>query len=378
GAEPFYQLVLALSDSDIAPALDKIKGLSFRDDHGAVRHNEVSREFEFIDYREIPYHLIKDYSPYRYVDSSEIAFPIYSVMGCPYRCAFCSSPAQYAKMEKKWRPYKTEDILAHIRMLKEKFGATFIYFIDDDSFVDLKHVEAIIDAINGSGLKVKLGFRGARVNEVARMSGDFLRKLAEAGTDALHIGVESGSNRLLQLMKKDITAELSLEVNKKLSRFPGIRVFYNFIVGLPTETMEETRMTRDLILQLIRDNPSCCVLPLNKPRPLPGTELYDLALEHGYVPPASLEGWGKYDVESSGYNPEWLTKEHNRFIRMMFLCMYFIDDKIFVFSKGRSFKFLFLKVAAVLYKPLAMLRFRNGFYRFLAEDYLYRIIQRLS
>lgn len=377
GSEPFYQLVLNLTGDPKAQALEEIKGLSFKNSGGNVRHNETSNVFEFVHYKDIPYQLIREYSHYRHIDTNDNVFPMYSVMGCPYRCAFCSSPAQYAKMEKKWLPYKLEDILGHIKMLKERYGATFIYFIDDDSFVDLRHVEAVIDAINRSGLKVKLGFRGVRVNEISRMSGDFLKKLADAGTDTLHIGVESGCNRLLSLMKKDITAELSIEVNRKLSRQPGIRVLYNFIVGFPTETLEETKMTRDLILQLVKDNPSCCVLPLNKPRPLPGTELYNLALQHGYVPPSSLEEWGEYDVESSDYNPEWLTKEHNKFIRMMFLCMYFIDDKIFKFSKGMSLRFLLLKTLASLYKPIAVFRFRNGFYRFLIEDRIYNIAKRI-
>lgn len=377
GSEPFYQLVLNLTGDKKSLPLGQIKGLSFRDEKANIHHNEISSVFEFLDYKDIPYHLIENFSNYKSIDNNERVFPIYSVMGCPYRCVFCSSPAQYEKFKKKWVPYPVKEVISHIEMLKELYGASFIYFIDDDSFVDLCHVEAIIDEIKDRGIQIKLGFRGARIDELLRMSDSFFKKLAEAGTDTLHIGVESGSNRLLNLMKKDINVEQIIKVNKKLSTQPQIKVFYNFIVGFPTETIEETKMTRDLILHLIHDNPSCCVIPLNKPRPLPRTGLYELALRHGYIPPATLQEWGKYDVESSEYNPEWLTREHNQFIRMMFLCMYFIDNKIFKLRIDSSFRSQALRVIALLYKPIAAFRFKSGFYRFLLEDVVYSFFQRL-
>ena len=74
-------------------------------------------------------------------------------------------------------------MIDHIEYVMERFGADFIYFIDDDSFVNLAHVEGIIDAIKARGLNIKLGFRGARINEIKRMSHEFLSKLADAGTD---------------------------------------------------------------------------------------------------------------------------------------------------------------------------------------------------
>lgn len=377
GAEPFYQLYLHLTANPAALPIEKIKGLSWRNNTGVVHHNGIERSFEFIHYNDIPYHLIKDLSAYRHVDG-EVVFPLYSVMGCPYRCAFCSSPAQYSKFEKRWVPYPVGDVAAHIKMVKESYGATYIYFIDDDSFVDLRHVEAIIDEIKRRGIKVKLGFRGARVNELFMMSDEFLEKLVDAGTNSMHIGAESGSDRMLKFMKKNITASQTLEVNRKLARHPRIRAFYNFMAGFPTETLEETKLTRDLILQLIRDNPSCIVIPLNKPRPLPGTEMYDLAVEHGYIPPKSLEEWGMYELESSDYNPTWLNMEHNKFIRMMFLCMYFIDNKIFKFSLKRNLRAYALELIAILYKPIALFRFKHGLYKLLIEDRIYSFLKWLS
>jgi len=77
--------------------------------------------------------------------------------------------------------------------------ANYIYFIDDDSFPKLKHVEQIIDLLQERNLPVGLGFRGARINEIKKMDHSFLNKLAKAGTDIMHIGAESGSDRILKL-----------------------------------------------------------------------------------------------------------------------------------------------------------------------------------
>lgn len=375
GSEPFYQLFKKLTADGLSD-FRQIPGLSWRNESGNIQHNESPLSFEFIDYRDIPYHLIRDLSLYKHIGGEEIVFPMYSVMGCPYQCAFCSSPALYAKFGRKWVPYPVEEVVAHIAMVQKRYGATLIYFIDDDSFVDLKHVEAIIDEITKQNIHVKLGFRGARINEVLTMSDAFLEKLALAGTGSMHIGAESGCDRLLALMRKNITVSQILEANLKLARHRSINVYYNFIVGFPTETLEETMMTRDLVLKLIRDNPQCIVIPLNKPRPLPGTDLYELALLHGYTPPAGLNGWGAYELEAPDYNPVWLTKEHNQFVRMMFLCMYFIDDKIFRMTSTRNVKYLLLKAIAFLYRPIARFRFRHGIYQFLVEDRIYGIMRR--
>lgn len=376
GAEPFRNLIRTLSSAPDSIPFNQIHGLSWRDERAQPHHNEIDPTFEFIDYRDIPYHLIPDFSAYRHIDEKETVFPMYSVMGCPYQCAFCSSPAAYSKFERKWVPLPAEQVVSHIAMVKERYGATMIYFIDDDSFVDLCHVEEIIDGIRQRGIHVKLGFRGARINEILAMSDSFLHKLAEAGTTSMHIGVESGCNRLLALMRKNITVRQILEANRRLALHPEITAYYNFIVGFPTETLAETMLTRDLILQLIEENPRSIVIPLNKPRPLPGTELYDLALLHGYLPPASLKEWEAYELEASEYNPVWMTQEHNQFVRMMFLCMYFIDGKIFKMTAAGSVKYAFVKLLAWLYKPVALFRFRHGIYRFLIEDWLYNCAKR--
>ena len=354
---------------------DLVSGAGWRDADGTVHHNGGGdKSFEYIDYKDIPYHLIDDYSVYGQLDQDKRIFSMYAAVGCPYQCSFCSSPAQYRGIKgRKWVSLDVNDIIDHIQHVVETYDANYIYFIDDDSFPKLSHVEAIIDEFRARGLhrKVKLGFRGARINEIIRMSDEFLTKLADAGTDILHIGAESGSDRILKLIRKDCVAEDIIACNQKLARHPEISVGYNFIMGLPTETLEDLKKTRDLMWRLQEDHPNCIIFPPNKFRPLPNTELYDVAeKEWGYKMPQSLDDWAKIEAEGD-ISDQWYDAEVERFCNLMLLCSYFIDNKIARVTEGKSLFTRFARITNRLYRPVARLRFKYGWSRFLIEYYIY-------
>lgn len=370
GSVPLAHLAKRLRGDNDALSLELISGLLYRGD-GETRTIPCSECFEIIDFRDIPYYLVAaNLHHYGQLDSGERIFPMYSAMGCPYHCAFCSSPAQYRSMTKKYEFLSPTDVADHVEYVQRTYGATYIYFIDDDSFVHLDHVETIIDLIRLRGIKVGLGFRGARINEIIHMSDAYLTKLAEAGTNILHVGAESGSQRILDLMRKDCTVEEIIETNRKLARHPEIKAAYNWLVGIPGETLDDLRETRLLIMRLIQENPSALIFIPNKYRPLPGTELYDLAVAHGYKKPQKLEEW--VDVEAEGdYVPTWYTPKQDREIKMIQICTYFIDNKINKVATGSAFKFRLIRFISVFYTPFARLRVKYGISRFLVEYYIF-------
>lgn len=331
-----------------------------------------------MDYREIPYHLIPDFTAYGQLDDGKIIFSMYSAVGCPYQCTFCSSPAQYSNIKgKKWVPLSASDVVDHVQHVVEKYGANYIYFIDDDSFPKLDHVEGIIDEIAARKLSVKLGFRGARINEIKRMSDDFLSKLAHAGTDIMHIGAECGSDRILALLKKNCTVDDIIECNRKLARHPEIKAAYNFIMGIPSESLEELRGTRDLMLQLVADNPNCIIFPPNKFRPLPGTELYDIAQKQwNYEMPSTLDAWANIEVEGDAAS-SWYSTEVRKFFNLMLICSYFIDNKVMRITQGNTLFYKMVRLANLIYRPFALFRLKHGLSSWLLEYHLYRLITRL-
>ena len=379
GSEPLAALACHLRGDRDALPLQEIAGLNYRSDGERVAVDPTS-SFEMVDYKDIPYHLIaEDLNSYGQLDSGERIFSLYSSMGCPYKCTFCSAPAQYSGIRRKFEILPHEEVVDHIQYVHEKYGATYIYFIDDDSFVRLSHVEAIIDEIMHRKIKIGLGFRGARVNEIKKMSDAFLKKLTMAGTDIMHIGAESGSQKILDLIKKNCTVQDIIDINKKLANHPQIKTGYNWLAGLPGETIDDLRQTQKLMLKLVSDNSSTLIFIPNKFRPLPHTELYDLAVTHGYKQPVNAEEWSELETSlesSSGNELPWCSKEHLRQIDMMQICSYFIDGKIFKVKTGNNLKFMVVRILVRLYTPIAKLRMRFSYSGFLFEKFLFKLASR--
>lgn len=372
GSAALARLALSLNKSS-DDSLSTIPGLIYRSDNHIVAV-PVAPVFEIIPYEKIPYHLIeKSLHLYGQLENGERIFPMYSAMGCPYQCSFCSSPAHYASFGSKYLCYSTQEVAAHVAFVKARYDASYIYFIDDDSFVDLNHVMSVIDEIQKLDIKVRLGFRGARIDEIQRMDDRYLAKLASAGTDILHIGAESGSQRILDLLGKNTTVEDILQVNRKLARHQEITPAYNFIVGLPGETLADLQATRDLVINILADNPSAIIFTPNKYRPLPGTKLYERAVESGYLPPVDLDGWSEIEVEGD-YRAPWYTGDFAKMIDMMQVTSYFIDDKLEKLATGDSLKFRIARWAGRLYAPLAKLRYRYGITALFWEYRLFRFM----
>lgn len=370
GSRPLSLLAKKIHGDGSVSNLSDIHGLMYRDKNNVVVVPPEHR-FEIIEYRDIPYTLIKnDMDRYGQLDNRERIFPMYSVMGCPYNCAFCSSPAQYKNIKKKYEYISPSSVADHIEYVQQEYKASYIYFIDDDSFVNLDHVSQIIDEIKRRGLTVRLGFRGARINEIKKMNDDYLNKLANAGTNIMHIGSESGSQRILDLVHKNCTVEDIIDINRKMARHPEIKTAYNWIVGLPGETAQDLHETRHLIVQLIKDNANAIIFMPNKFRPLPSTELYEQALQYGYAKPKRLEDWIEMEAEGD-YRPPWYTKDQIKMINMMQITSFFIDNKILKVEAGNTLKFKIVRFIALLYSPFAKFRFRKGITGMLIEYRLF-------
>lgn len=376
GSYPFKLLVDSLVEGRLPT---DVGGVSYRDLQGNVQKNPKTESFENIPYNEIPYDLVPDYTVYGHIGEKRLIFSMYSVLGCPYQCSFCSSPAQYRNIPgKKWVPLTVNDVADHVEYVVKKYKANFIYFIDDDSFVKLEHVEGLIDEINRRKLDVKLGFRGARISEIKHMTDEFLTKLAAAGTNIMHVGVESGSNRILSLIRKNCTVDDIVACNQKLARHPEIMAGYNIMMGVPTETMEELMKTRDLILKLVNDHPNCIIFSPNKFRPLPDTELFQIAVrDWGYTEPKTLEDWSNIEVEGD-YTAPWLTQQMKKFCDLMLVGSYFVDRKAIKVAKGNSMVEKAVRFLDYLYGPIARFRFRKGLWQGLVEYQIYGFCQTIG
>ncbi|MCX6355915.1 MAG: radical SAM protein [Candidatus Aureabacteria bacterium] len=355
GSDALAQLIDRLLNK--SPHFDDIPGLCYKRDGKAVI-TPINCTYEMFDFRELPYNLIEHKLDSYFTGMDVKMLPIYSSLGCPYQCAFCIAPIWYKGNEKRWVPLEPGQVVDHIEWLQKQYGIDYIYFYDDDSFVDPAHFMSITREILKRGLKIKIGFRGFRVNELVRLKDEDLSLLNRAGIKSIHIGAESGSARMLKLMKKGITVEQTLQANRMLAQQPGMIPIYNLLVGLPTERLDDLRETRDLMLRLIEENPHAIIWVPCKLIPYPGSELYDLVLRHGFNPPDDIRGWSCLDQELEMRFP-WIPPENERYIRMLQVTSYFIDNKSAYLGNLKFLSRCGFRLVRFLYRPLALWRLRN-------------------
>jgi radical SAM superfamily enzyme YgiQ (UPF0313 family) len=313
----------------------------------------------FLDLDEIPdtpYHLV-DIKPYLHTYYWEKqVIEMESSRGCPFNCGFCYNEI-YNK--RTWRARSPERMVGSIRQLVNTHGIKNILFIDDSFFIDPDRVATFVDLLEKEPYRIKMGFQG-RINSVSKLSDDIFDRLVRAGAVFFQFGVESGSPRILELINKKLTVEQALAINRRMNRYPDVSVFYNFMVGLPTETREEVLETVDLAWRLLKENPRAYLGTIHLYKEYPGTPLYKRALSEGYEPPKSLEEWADYDwqsvVDRSG-NPE-LT----RLCRAVSAASYCVDRKIEMLGDST-----WASRISDLYRPIARFRFKHKFFRWMPE-----------
>lgn len=269
--------------------LNNIRGISFKDRAGKIVHTTDELPVPMDNLKELPYHILDDIEVYigsqgRFNDNNSRSLIYISSRGCPYRCTFCAMPGI---RETQWRSEPVETTYERIMTLKERFKLDSIAFHDENFLSNPKRAERIAEMIGG---ELKWWIQ-ARMDNLLKVN---VGKLVKNGLASLQPGIESGSDRILKLIKKGETVDDYIEANRMLAR-TDIEPLYNFMVGFPTETVDEIYMTLDLSLRLLEENPKAMVAGFYVVVPYPGTELYTMALEYGFKPPATLEGWADYN-----------------------------------------------------------------------------------
>ncbi|MDD5085525.1 MAG: radical SAM protein [Candidatus Omnitrophica bacterium] len=367
GEIPLFELARALERGE--KDFSAIKSISYRRD-GRIINNERKYDLDMHNLPEVPYNLV-DVDKYMRFDGEDRVFSVITSFGCPHKCRFCYYPSYNKRV---WWPQTAEQAIGQLSKIIDAYNPTYFSVIDNDFFVDLERARKIFEAIKEKNWKVKFGFRGVRIDELDRMPEDLLALMERINVKHLHIGAESGSQKILNLMDKKITVDQIIRVNNKLKKFPGLLPTYNFFSGLPTEDENDIHETTALILKLLKDNPHCQITAFNQFTPYPGTELYDMAVKHGFKPPESLEGWIDFDEEDCAKNNPWIDPKRQLLLDTLYLTGLFIDSKLNKHFTSNRLKFRALRTAADLYRPLARFRFKRHFTAFPVECYFKKAI----
>lgn len=351
GEVTFYELVKHLYDNK---TLDGVEGIWYKS-NGTIKSNPPRPFVDLNGLPDLPYHLV-DVNNYTPEFKGRRTLYMELSRGCPYSCAFCYNSTYH---KRNWRALSAEKSFERIKYVAENFDIKNIYFVDDNFFVDLKRAGDIANSIIDHELELTWEVQGIRINTVIKMPDEFIALLERAGCKKIHFGVESGSARVLKLVKKGITYQQVRSVNERLKK-TGIITQYNFMSGFPSETIEDIKQTVNLAFELMNENPNVIISPICNYVPYPGTELYNEALKEGFKIPSTLEGWSNFDYG----NIPWMSEERRKLVESLFFTSMFVNG-----GRGMVSSPLF-KLLAEIYKPIARYRVKNLFFKFMIESRL--------
>ncbi len=263
----------------------------------------------------------------RYFKSNARFTTMLTSRGCPYGCTFCSSSRIAGK---RWRGRLPENVIRKVKLLEEKYGVREVEFIDDLFTYDVTRVRAICEGLKEEGPKV--GWTcSTRANILSRHP-EMAEWLRSAGCHTLYMGVESGSQRVLNAMRKGITlgqVEHAVEVAKNA----GLELVLSFMFGYPGETELEANETMDLACRLDPE-----VAQFTICTPYPGTPLYDQARQEKWI---RVKSWKDFSVLGAVMSTPGMTVETIRhLLHKAYLKFYFRPSYIWKQTKLANTEFV--------------------------------------
>ena len=183
--------------------------------------------------------------PYDYTCPWMDIKPIFTMntsRGCPFNCAFCSVGSIWGK---QYTYFSADRIIYEIEYLINNFNAKGIYFREDNFTLNLKRITEFCEKL----MKKNINIQWACETRVDNLTENLIKLMSAAGCRAVYLGVESGSQRILDSLNKNITVE-QIEEAIYLCKKYNIKTYCSLITGVPGETFEDYLQTKKLMDRL--------------------------------------------------------------------------------------------------------------------------------
>jgi anaerobic magnesium-protoporphyrin IX monomethyl ester cyclase len=244
--------------------------------------------------------------------------------GCPYDCMFC---ANKLLTKRTYRLRSIPSVIEEIEYYLEHYQINQLMIFDDNFAVDKKRTLELCAEFVRRGYPAKFNWwTEARVDVLDE---EILTAMKRAGCSIISLGLESGSQRLLDLIKKNITLEQTRKT-VELIHAAGIKSRASFILGLPSETREESRQTIRFAYSLPLDQVRFSIAT-----PFPGTELWDIAVQEGRIDPENID-WTKLSLMGGYadflplYFPEGRSAEEMKRLQRRANLLFFLRPRIII------------------------------------------------
>jgi len=209
----------------------KIPNLALFDDDGTIFFTPRERESIHMDQTAIDW----DRIPRRYLSKT---LPVNSSRGCYYRCRFCTYHRLFPEVH-----YKSLEVLREeLKKIQELGFVTHIRFTDDNFTANRRRLVSVLKMM----IEEKFDFKWSSYARAGSLSGELINLMKSSGCEFMDMGIESGSQRILDNMDKKLKREKAVEAIQGLNE-NGVYGEGGFIVGYPGETRETFLETVDLI-----------------------------------------------------------------------------------------------------------------------------------
>lgn len=260
--------------------LKSIKGIAFRDNEGKIVVNPEMEKIKDLDSLPLPDQSLFPYEKY-FKEKGFRELSIITSRGCPGQCTFCQ-PTIEKMFGRKIRFSGSDYVIDQIRYLKEIFKLDFFVISDDTFITNKKRVLELCEKIVSE--KINIFWRCQ--TRISLLDREIIRAMKRAGCFVVALGVESGSQDILDSLQKKIKVEQIKEVFK-ICHEEGMLTHAYLMIGSLGESRKTIEETKNLLREIQPFTSNICVTT-----PYPGTYLYeDLKTEN-------LLGdniWDKYD-----------------------------------------------------------------------------------
>lgn len=292
--------------------LDKVNGIGFKRDGKAVLNvpeqvvplarmdiDLPGYAWDLLPYKETPLDLYRAHFWHAEFDHAKRTpfAAIYTSLGCKFKCDFCminivnrvnNAEGIVSANSPNMRFWSPAFMLEEFTKLTQ-LGVKTLRISDEMFFLNKNYYEPLLDGIIERGLDLRM-WSYSRIDTVRPQ---YLEKFLKAGINWLALGVEAGNQNVRREVSKGSFEDVDIREVMKTVRGTGMNVISNYIFGFPDDTIETMQQTLDLALELNTE-----MVNMYPCQALPGSPLYQTALQNGWKLPDNYEGFAFLSYES--------------------------------------------------------------------------------
>ena len=280
----------------------KIDGICYRTADGTIKKNKGRVLTPMDQLVPVDYSLIDVEAYFRLKKRRQLDY--ISSTGCYFRCTFCADPFVF---NRSFTAISAERVGEELAELHEKYRFDDLNFQDETFFTYPKRIEAIADELIARSVNISWAAT-MRADQGFRMTDEQFSKCVTSGMRRVLIGVESGSQEMMDWLAKDIKMEHVLFSAERCKQF-GVSVIFPFIVGFPGESDKSIHATKKLIKHLRKMSRSFDT-PVFYFKPYPGSKITEDVVKEGYQLPSTTAEWADFDY--IGSKGPWVSEQKYR------------------------------------------------------------------